>query len=266
VTLQNKEQMAWWRVIAVRALFVVALSAVVNFGLVLGALDMTKETEVKGGLLVADSAQAPVVQTAPSQVTLSLKYASVMDMQHLQHVDELMYTMASSGDEVAAKVVEVRKTTLIAKDEEDIPMTVFHTVVGNQLMVTPTQVLLIPGGDAATGKLAKMVLQGFTGDEILEALSMDEETAESLLDTMLLCNDEELRCNRFFVEDAGLDSTALEAKLAEHSARRLEDECPDTVDDEGGDRRLVGCLFNQCAFRIALTTSEFLGFAFHWPR
>jgi len=128
-----------------------------------------------------------------------------------------------------------------AKDEGTIPTTVFHTVLGNQLVATPMKVLLIPGGDAATGQLATMHLQGFTEDEILEALSMDAETAQNLSDTMRLCNNEELRCNRFFVEDAGLDSTALEAKLAEHSARRLgeeDEECPFEVDDEDPGRRL----------------------------
>jgi len=182
---QEEKEKARWRkrakLAAILGLIGVIMAVGIQFAINYVANEMTKETTSvdfgDGAALVANGGEK-IMQVAPATSKLTLAHALVLDMDHLQQLDEVVYRYEDADGKdvrVAAKVLEVQRAQ--GKNESDVTVTII-TQTHNKLVLSPHQ-------------SSPMLWLNGTSHEI--------------------CGD--AKCANFMINDPGLDVDTLNARL-----------------------------------------------------
>jgi len=182
---QEEKEKAVWRkrakLAAILGFIGVIMAVGIQFSVNYVANEMTKETTSvdfgDGAALVANGGEK-IMQVAPATSKLTLAHALVLDMDHLQQLDEVVYRYDDANGKdvrVAAKVLEVQRAQ--GKNESDVTVTII-TQTHNKLVLSPHQ-------------SSPMLWLNGTSHEI--------------------CGD--AKCANFMINDPGLDVDTLNARL-----------------------------------------------------
>jgi len=235
-----------WKKTALRVTALLTVALFANFGLVMWATDLNKDTAVQSkSLIVKDGDQHQIVEVATATKHLGLRYATVMDAAHLAQIDEVTYTLSMTRTKVVAKVaqVELFEDSTSSNSGEATPVAVFTLATGDRLRVDPVRIALIPGGDAVEQGVMERINLGLGTEEIEAELEVDADTIQAIARKYVVCQgqtmrptedelangiddrkmdladgiDFDLRCNSLIVDDPALDVAVLEAKLAAYA-------------------------------------------------
>jgi hypothetical protein len=250
-----------WKKTALRVTALLTVALFANFGLVMWATDLNKDTAVQSkSLIVKDGDQHQIVEVATATKHLGLRYASVMDTEHLAQIDEVTYTLSMTRTKVVAKVAQVELFE-DATASDPMPVAVFTLATGDRLRVDPVRLALIPGGDATEQGVMERVNTGLGSEEIAAELGVDADTIQSIAQKYVVCQgqtmrptedelaggiddrkmdladgiDFDLRCNSLIVDDPALDVAVLEAKLAAYATGDPDDGLPEEDDEIASD-------------------------------
>jgi len=253
-----------WKKTALRVTALLTVALFANFGLVMWATDLNKDTAVQSkSLIVKDGDQHQIVEVATATKHLGLRYASVMDAEHLAQIDEVTYTLSMTRTKVVAKVAQVELFDDASGSATPMPVAVFTLATGDRLRVDPLRLALIPAGDATEQGVMERVNMGLGSEEIAAELGVDADTIQSIAQKYVVCQgqtvrptedelaggiddrkmnladgiDFDLRCNSLIVDDPALDVAVLEAKLAAYAGEGGD---PDDGLPEEGDEKLPG--------------------------